>query len=127
MMSPKGEMPMMKWMRKMTENTEDFNPMEMCKGMMSSVAKVTEMSFYSTPEVCAMFDDWMTNVEKEIFDYIKKEGKIHLKNIADNFGISESAAKFFLNHLAAAGKINAEFAEESKDSNDTSKSQTSES
>jgi len=48
-------------------------------------------------------------VEGEIFDFIRKDGEINLKVIAGKFQISESAAKFFLNHLAASGKIKADF------------------
>ncbi len=109
MMGPKGEMPMMGMMRKMMESAEDFNPMEMCKEMASSVAKASEMSFYATPEIRSMFEEWLESVEDEIFDYIRIEGEINLQKIAGRFKISESAAQFFLNHLAASGKIKPEF------------------
>ena len=118
MMGPKGEMPMMKMMRQMMEGAGDFNPMEMCKMMMSSVAKASEMSFYATPEIRTMFEEWLESVEEEIFDFVRKEGEINLKAIAGKFQISESAARFFLNHLAASGKIKADFkgvAEEERD------------
>ena len=51
-------MPMMGMMRKMMGDSEDFNPMKMCKTMMSTVEKVSEMSFYATPEIRGMFEEW---------------------------------------------------------------------
>jgi len=115
MMRPKGDMPMMGMMRKMMEGSENFNPMEMCRTMMSSVAQASEMSFYATPEIRSMFEEWLSSVEDEIFEFIQKKDEIKPKKIAENFKISESAAKFFLNHLAASGKIKAEFKDDSED------------
>ncbi|GBD86832.1 hypothetical protein BMS3Abin03_00756 [bacterium BMS3Abin03] len=109
MMNQKDGMPMMGMMRKMMEGNEDFNPMEMCKTMMSSVAQVSEMSFYATPEIRLMFEEWLASVEDEIFDFINKENEINPENISKHFKISKDAAKFFLNHLAASGRIKAEF------------------
>ncbi len=118
MMGPKGGMPMMGMMRKMMENMGDFNPMEMCQTVMASVAKASEMSFYATPEIRSLFEEWLESVEAEIFDFIRKEGEINPKVIAGKFQISESAAKFFLNHLAASGKIKAEFKEAAAEEKD---------
>jgi len=115
MMRPKGDMPMMGMMRKMMEGTENFNPMEMCRTMMSSVAQASEMSFYASPEIRSMFEEWLSSVEDEIFEFIQTQDEIKPKKIAENFKISESAAKFFLNHLAASGKIKAEFKDDSGD------------
>ncbi len=119
MMNQKGGMPMMGMMRKMMEDTEDFNPMEMCKTMMTTVSKVSEMSFYATPEIRLMFEEWLASVEDEIFEFIQKENEINPNNISKHFKISESAAKFFLNHLAASGRIKAEFKDKAENNNDT--------
>jgi hypothetical protein len=118
MINEKGGMPMMGMMRKMMEGMGDFNPMEMGKTMMSAVAQVSEMSFYATPEIRAMFEEWLASVEDEIFEFIHKENEINPDNIAKHFKISESASKFFLNHLAASGRIKAEFTEKGKDSSE---------
>jgi len=36
-----------------------FNPSEMCRQMTSSVTKAAEMGSYATPEVRALFEDWV--------------------------------------------------------------------
>ena len=120
MMNQKGGMPMMGMMRKMMEGMDDFNPMEMGKTMMSAVARVSEMSFYATPEIRAMFEEWLASVEDEIFEFIHKENEVNPDNVAKHFKISKSAAEFFLNHLAASGRIKAAFSEKAKDNGNES-------
>ena len=113
MMNQKGGMPMMGMMRKMMESGDDFNPMEMSQSVLKAVSKASEMSFYATPEIRTMFEEWLASVEEEIFEFVHAENEINLNNITNHFKISKSAATFFLNHLAASGRIKAEFSEKS--------------
>ena len=108
-------MPMMGMMRKMMEETEDFNPMNMCRTMLSTVGKISELSFYATPEIRGMFEEWTESIESEIYQFISDKEKIDRKEIAEHFKISENAARFFLNHLAASGKIKADFSDKASD------------
>ncbi len=112
MMRNENAMPMMGMMRKMMGDAEDSNPMKMCKTMMSTVEKVSEMSFYATPEIRTMFEEWAESIESEIYKFVGDESEINLPNIASHFKISEKAAQFFLNHLAVKGKIKADFSAE---------------
>ena len=109
MMNQKGGMPMMGMMRKMMEGNSDFNPMEMCQNVLRTVTKVSEMSFYATPEIRLMFEEWLASIEDEIFEFVQSEKEININSISEHFKISKEAAKFFLNHLAASGKVKAEF------------------
>lgn len=108
-------MPMMGMMRKMMGDSEDFNPMKMCKTMMSTMQKVSEIAFYATPEIRGMFEEWTESVESEIYQFISDKEKIDRKEIAGHFKISENAAQFFLNHLAASGRIKADFSDKVSD------------
>jgi len=56
---------MMKTM--MNKGHSDFNPVEMCQQMQETVNQVTKMAGHQNPEVQAMFEDWSSEVEKEIF------------------------------------------------------------
>ena len=109
MTDQKNEMPMMGMMRKMMGNADDTNPTEMSKEILSSIAKASEMAFYATPEIRSMFEEWLESIEIEIFDFIQLTGEVNPEKVAKKFKISKTAAHFFLNHLAAAGKIKAEF------------------
>jgi len=125
MKAPTGDAPMMGMMRKMMEGAEGFNPMEMCRTMMTSVSKTSEMAFYATPEIRSLFEEWLESVEKEVFDFIRQENEVNPEKIAERFQLSVSASTFFLNHLAAMGKIQAEFAHDSEAPEKSTKSQAS--
>ena len=109
MMNQKGGMPMMGMMRKMMEGNSDFNPMEMCQNVLRTVTKISEMSFYATPEIRLMFEEWLASIEDEIFEFVQSEKEVNINSISEHFKISKEAVKFFLNHLAASGKVKAEF------------------
>ena len=93
---------------------KNFNPMEMCKQMTESVAATAEIAGFATPEVRALFEDWASEVEKEILTVIKEEGQISPLRIAEKFKISEDSALYFISKLIRDKKIkvNAEFADE---------------
>ncbi|MCL6120119.1 MAG: hypothetical protein M1584_03690 [Deltaproteobacteria bacterium] len=103
---------MNKMMGKMKD--ENFNPMEMCRCMEESVATTAEIAGLATPEVRALFEDWASEVEKEILTVIKEEGQINPLSIAQKFKISEDSALYFISKLVRDKKIkvNAEFADE---------------
>ncbi len=92
---------------------ENFNPMEMYRKMTESVAATAEIAGLATPEVRALFEDWASEVEKEILTVIKKEGQINPLSIAEKFNISEDSALYFVSKLVRDNKIrvNAEFAD----------------
>ena len=92
---------------------ENFNPMEMCRKITESVAATAEIAGLATPEVRALFEDWASEVEKEILTVIKKEGQINPLSIAEKFNISEDSALYFVSKLVRDNKIrvNAEFAD----------------
>ncbi|MCL6611159.1 MAG: winged helix-turn-helix transcriptional regulator [Peptococcaceae bacterium] len=82
-----------------------MNPMEMCKYMTESVAKAAEMGSYATPEVRALFEDWVEEVEKEILTLIKSKGEVQTSDIAEKLKINEGSVIFFISRLAQKGKI----------------------
>ena len=103
---------MNKMMDKMKD--ENFNPMEMCRRMGESVAAVAEIAGLATPEVRALFEDWASEVEKEILNVIKEAGQVNPLSIAEKFKISEDSALYFISKLVRDKKIkvNAEFTDE---------------
>jgi hypothetical protein len=103
---------MNKMMGKMKD--ENFNPMEMCRRMGESVAATAEIAGFATPEVRALFEDWASEVEKEILNVIKEAGQVNPLSIAEKFKISEDSALYFISKLVRDKKIkvNAEFTDE---------------
>ena len=88
----------------MCEAGEDFNPMEMCQTMMRTVSDTAKMAGYATPEVQALFEEWSSQVEKELLD-ILKNGIVSTSEIAKSMNISEDGISFFLSKLVRDKKI----------------------
>ncbi len=115
---------MNKMMGKMKD--ENFNPVEMCRRMTESVEATAEIAGLATPEVRALFEDWASEVEKEILNVIKEEGQISPLSIAEKFKISEDSALYFISKLVRDKKIkvNAEFTDETSKEKTTQTAQT---
>ena len=82
-----------------------FNPMEMCRSMMTSIGKSHEMAEFATPELRGLFQDWVQQIEEEILAYVNTE-KGDSKKIAEHFKLSEESVIYILGKLAQKGKIN---------------------
>ena len=84
---------------------EGFSPMEMCKGMVGSVAKSAEMASYATPELRALFEEWLGQIEAEILDFLGKGEAVSTEAVAEHFKLSMESAVFLISKLARAGKV----------------------
>lgn len=85
---------------------EGFNPMEMCRGMVGSITKSAEMATYATPELRALFDEWLGQIEAEVLEYLKDKEAVAPDDVAGHFKLSKESAIFLLSKLAREGKIN---------------------
>jgi hypothetical protein len=82
-----------------------FNPMEMCKEMMSSMRQNSEIATFATPEIRGLFEDWVRQIEEEIEQYIDKNDSCQPDVLAAHFKISKESVLYFLARLAQKGKI----------------------
>lgn len=83
----------------------DFNPMEMCQKMMLTVTETARMAGLATPEVQALFDDWVSQVESEVLTIIKSKGQIEPHAIASELKISEDSVLYFVSKLVRDKKV----------------------
>ena len=90
-----------------SESGEEFESMEMCKRMTESVSTSAKMAGFATPEVLAMFEDWVTEVEKEILKLIDDKGQLTPDSIAKELKISEDSALYFISKLIRDKKVKA--------------------
>ncbi len=95
-------------MRKMMEHMQgtlkDFNPMQACQAMMTSVSKAAEMAAYATPEVRVLFEEWAASVEDEVLSAVKSQGSPDLDTLATAMRLSPEATLYFLGKLVRDGK-----------------------
>lgn len=86
-----------KMMEKMSEN--GMNPMQMCQKMSENVAMSAKMAGFATPQVQALFEDWLEHVEKEILAHAKRVNVIAPKDIMELLGVNEESALYFMSRL----------------------------
>lgn len=88
-------------------NGDDCNPMDMCKQMMESITTAANMAGLATPEVRALFEEWSTEVEKEVLIIIGKRQQADPLDIAQELKVSENTALYFVSKLIRDKKIKA--------------------
>ncbi len=81
------------------------SPWDMCRKMMASVSRASEMASFATPEVRSLFEEWAAQIEEEVLLYIKETQITDADQIAARFKLSKNSANFFLTRLAQQGKI----------------------
>jgi hypothetical protein len=84
---------------------EGFNPMEMCKGMIGSITKSAEMATYATPELRALFEEWLGQIETEIVEFLEGREAVAPEDVAEHFKLSKESAVFLVSKLAREGKV----------------------
>lgn len=82
-----------------------FMPWDMCGEIISSIRQSHRIATMATPEVQALFEDWVEQIEQEMLDYLKDKDSADIKNLAGHFKISRDSAYYFLTRLAQKGKI----------------------
>lgn len=104
-MNPKMGMDMMK---KMMGSGDGASPMKMCKDMTSSIKKTASLAAFATPELYALFSEWLQVKENEILDVLKSGGKHDLASIAKTLKLSTESTAYLLARMAAEEKLSFE-------------------
>jgi hypothetical protein len=58
---------------------------EMCKKMMSSMIKTSELATFATPEVPQHFEEWAAQIEEEILAFVQHSKTDDVEEIAKHF------------------------------------------
>lgn len=102
--------PMMNMMNMMMGGNSSFEnkgemPWDMCKKMMSSMSKTSELATFATPEVRQLFEEWAAQIEEEILNFVKESKSCETEKIAKHFKLSKNSVTYFLTRLSNNGKI----------------------
>jgi len=104
-MNPQMGMDMMK---KMMGGGEGGGPMQMCKDMTSSIKKTASLAAFATPELHALFSEWLEGKEKEVLDTVARSGKHDLAGIAKALKLTPESTAYLLARMAAEEKLTLE-------------------
>jgi hypothetical protein len=84
----------------MGEQGAGTNPMDMCRNMMSSMNKKSELHTIATPEIQGMFEEWLQQINTEILEFLKGKSSISIEEIAEHLKISKQSAIYLVSRLA---------------------------
>ncbi|HBE78771.1 MAG TPA: hypothetical protein DDW65_13495 [Firmicutes bacterium] len=87
------------------DSSDGFNPMDMCKKMMSSINQSSELATFATPEIRGLFEEWVGQLDNEVLDFVKKTKLTNPDQVAAHLKISKDSAVYLLSRLAQKGKI----------------------
>lgn len=80
-------------------------PWDRCGDMMENFSETASSAKFATQELRALFDEWCEQIEKEMLDSIKKEGKTDIKKLSTELHLSEESIKYLLGNLAKKEKL----------------------
>lgn len=84
---------------------EGFNPMEMCKRMMSAISSAGELATFATPEIRMLFEEWVRQVDEEVLALLAENNELTPEEIAARLKISRESAVYFLSRLARKQRV----------------------
>lgn len=95
---------MQKMMAQMQEG--GMNPMQMCRMMSESVARASEQATWATPELRALFDDWVAQVKDELVASLAEIGEgADLATLGERLRLDVNSVAFLVTALAREGKV----------------------
>jgi predicted HTH transcriptional regulator len=89
-----------------------FNPMDMCKQMMGSMKKQTDVA--QTEELQTLFDEWLEQIEGEALRFLNEQKDFSVEECAKKLHLSEESARIIINRLISKGKLNVRYKSEAK-------------
>ena len=82
----------------------EFGPMAMCRAMMPAFEEPADVAADATPEVRALFEEWVRGVEDEMLSVLRTRGPLEVADLAAALKISPESALHFLGKLVREGK-----------------------
>ncbi len=73
--------------------------------MMRGFGEASQLAAYATPEVRALFEDWVQEVEETVLDFVNEQETADPQTIAAHLGLSVESATFFISRLAQKGEL----------------------
>lgn len=77
----------------------------MSREVLSAISHSYELATYSTPELRGLFHDWLSEIEREIVEYLNDRDRVDPDDVADHFRLQRDSMIFILGKLAREGKI----------------------
>ena len=77
----------------------------MSKEVLSTISHSYELATYSTTELSGLFNDWLSEIEKEALVFLKGRSTAEPEMVAQHLRLERESAKFILDKLDREGRI----------------------
>jgi len=84
---------------------EGVDPTSMCKRLVSSMQQEAVLETVAPSAIRALFEDWMTQLEKEVLTFAKEKREVNPEALAKEFNISLESGGYLVKKLKEEGKI----------------------
>ena len=84
---------------------EGVDPTQMCQSLVDKVAQSKQLMAITDPEILALFEDWLEELENEVVSLAKTHGSLNADSLASNLGLSKRGATFLLSKLKSEKKL----------------------
>ncbi len=84
---------------------EGVDPTQMCQSLVDKVAQSEQFMAITDPDLLALFEDWLEELEVEVLSMIKKYGLEDEQNLANKLGLSSRGVTFLVSKLQREEKI----------------------
>lgn len=78
----------------------------MSREVLSAISHSYDLATYSTPELRGLFNEWLSEIEIEVFEFLKDKKRVDPDEVARHLKLERESIVFILNKLARDGKIN---------------------
>jgi hypothetical protein len=84
---------------------EGVDPTKMCQSLVDKVFQSKQLRTVAEPDVLALFEDWLEELEEEIITQVKKTGLSEHGELARNLGLSRAGINFLITKLKREERI----------------------
>lgn len=84
---------------------EGVDPTHMCQRLVDRVAQSRQLMAVADPELLALFEDWLDELEQEMVSLMKIHGLLDTETLTHKLGLSRRGTTFLLSKLAREGKL----------------------
>jgi hypothetical protein len=84
---------------------EGVDPTQMCQSLVDKVAQSKQLMAITDPEILALFEDWLEELENEVVALARTHGRLNAEGLASHLGLSRRGATFLLSKLRSEKKL----------------------
>jgi hypothetical protein len=77
----------------------------MCQSLVDKVFQSKQLRAVADPEILALFEDWLEELEEEVVHQVERTGSEDLKALAVGLGLSTSGVNFLIAKLKSEERI----------------------